>query len=165
MRLVNGQSQYEGFVEVCVTNKYTTVCDDGSWDNNEAIVVCRQLNFTSAGSKWNGERGGGVRITALRNLFHAQKSDMFVICFADPIAVSGGGFGLGTGNINMSGLHCNGSEPNLYTCVQRRTIFSSLCSHTSDAGVVCPRKYHVCMYRDISGKVLLFFDRARPTLC
>ena len=46
VRLVDGNSPYEGRVEVCITNKYTTVCDDGSWGSAEAMVVCRQLNFT-----------------------------------------------------------------------------------------------------------------------
>ena len=45
IRLVDGNSQYEGRVEICLYNHWGTVCDD-SWDNVDATIVCRQLNLT-----------------------------------------------------------------------------------------------------------------------
>ena len=54
LRLEGGKTQYGGRVEVCLNNKFTTVCDDGSWTAEDAQVVCRQLNFTTP--------GGGVLI-------------------------------------------------------------------------------------------------------
>ena len=50
LRLEGGNTSYDGRVEVCVSNKFTTVCDDGTWGQEEAQVVCRQLNFTDGGS-------------------------------------------------------------------------------------------------------------------
>ena len=50
IRLLDGSTMYEGRVEVCVDNKFTTICSN-DWDNAEAIVICNQLGFTGPGGK------------------------------------------------------------------------------------------------------------------
>ena len=48
IRLLEGNAANEGRVEVCQSDAWGTVCDDG-WDNNDARVVCRQLGFPPHG--------------------------------------------------------------------------------------------------------------------
>ena len=45
---MDGSTAKVGRVEVCYAGQYRTVCDD-SWDELEARVVCRQLDYTSGG--------------------------------------------------------------------------------------------------------------------
>ena len=48
IRLIGGDTQYEGAVEVCVNRIWSAVCPAG-WDVKEATVVCRQLGYITTG--------------------------------------------------------------------------------------------------------------------
>lgn len=48
LRLRDGVCEREGRVEVCLDDRWGTICDDG-WGSNEASVVCGQLNFSREG--------------------------------------------------------------------------------------------------------------------
>ena len=45
-RLVNGQSEMEGRVEICSSRRWGTVCDT-QWTDNHTAVVCRHLGFSA----------------------------------------------------------------------------------------------------------------------
>ncbi len=44
---------FRGRVEVCMGGNYSTVCNDGQWDNQDASVVCRQLGLSPYGQSMN----------------------------------------------------------------------------------------------------------------
>ena len=48
LRLVGGNLPNEGRVEICLNDVWGTVCDDG-WSTTDAIVVCRQLGYSTQG--------------------------------------------------------------------------------------------------------------------
>ena len=48
LRLVNGNSEIEGTVEICYKGHWGTVCQV-QFDYHAAKVVCRQLGYGSAG--------------------------------------------------------------------------------------------------------------------
>lgn len=50
IRLVSGSTPYEGRLELCADNIWSTVCDD-NFGANEAAVVCGQLGFNNSASK------------------------------------------------------------------------------------------------------------------
>ena len=59
------------------------------------------------------------------------------------VAVSYAGFGRGTGQILLDDLRCTGTESSLLSC-SHSGIGVTYCSHSNDAGVVCPTcKLHV----------------------
>lgn len=51
MRLQGGANQYEGTVEVCISNNWHSVCDNG-WGSPDATVVCKQLGYSYTGSEY-----------------------------------------------------------------------------------------------------------------
>ena len=56
------------------------------------------------------------------------------------MAVSGGGFGQGTGPIFFRTLQCGGDEENLLQCASSGVALHQTCGHSNDAGVICASK-------------------------
>ena len=44
VRLMNGSTQYEGRVEVCMNKVWGSICNNG-WDYIDASVICKQLGY------------------------------------------------------------------------------------------------------------------------
>ena len=48
LRLVGGQNEREGRIEVCLNNVWGTIADD-NWHSGDAKIACRQLGFAAYG--------------------------------------------------------------------------------------------------------------------
>ena len=48
IRLVDGETEWEGRLEVCFNQRWGTVGGE-TWDSTETDVVCRELGYQSSG--------------------------------------------------------------------------------------------------------------------
>ena len=48
LRLVGGELESEGRVEICQDNQFGTICDD-TFDTLDAMVICRHLGYSGEG--------------------------------------------------------------------------------------------------------------------
>ncbi len=124
VRLVGGDNEFEGRVEVCNSNAWGTVCDD-LWDTTDGDVVCTQLGY-----------GNGKLIKkTLWNSFIKiiRRFCLFVTATRAP---SQAFFGAGTGDIVLDNLQCVGTESRLIDCPSNGINIHN-CAHFEDAGVTC----------------------------
>ena len=128
VRLVGGVESTNptfGRVEICYGGIWGTVCDD-LWDNVDASVVCTQVGFSSEGK---------LVSIILRLLQLLSKWTFNFISGA--FALFSATFGRGDGPIFLDSVVCTGDESSLAEC-QHQGVASHDCSHSEDAGVVCP---------------------------
>ena len=68
IRLVEGTSEYNGRVEICISGDYYTICDS-RWTSADASVTCRQLGYDSQGK--HNRQGGSMRSSTMdKNVEH-----------------------------------------------------------------------------------------------
>ncbi|XP_011408605.2 PREDICTED: deleted in malignant brain tumors 1 protein-like [Amphimedon queenslandica] len=150
VRLVNGNTQYEGRVEICINRVWGTVCSRrdnrwnwswwNSWHTLDSNVVCRQAGHMELGS-----------------VAYTRASV----------------FGQGSGPILISSIQCSGQESHLINC-SYSPIIPSYCSHTYDVGVKCEAPCAngtVRLYSDSGsyfrryGRVQVCVNNAWGTIC
>ena len=83
IRLANGTNEKEGRIEIFWKDQWSSVCDNG-WDDNDAVVVCKQLGYaggTAIGGAFFGQGNGPVVFDNVNcygnelNLFQCHRSD------------------------------------------------------------------------------------------
>jgi len=140
LRLVGGNIENEGRVEICVNNQWGTVCDD-LWGSAEARVVCLQLGY-SAHSQYQY-----ISYTQVHML-----NCLLYIIPTDAVAFTDAHFGVGVGPIFLSNVECSGSESNLIDCSHSSFVSCSRL-HLDDAGVSCQGMF--TLVAQISSMILL----------
>ena len=116
LRLVGGQRESEGRVEICIGGFWGTVCDSG-FGREEAIVLCRQLDMKTLGIYQVCIRNGTLNPC---------------ISFVGATAAY---FGEGSGPVR-GGIYCRGTESNLAHC-SGGSVGQRDCHHGRDVGVIC----------------------------
>ena len=116
VKLSHGNS---GMVHVYYNSAWETVCDDG-FGQEEAAVICRQLNGKNAVS-WDGE------------------TDEFNNAITMPAEFANGNIGQ-TNRPLFDNLACSGTETSLFDCPRRganNVYFDHDCADHENAWVVC----------------------------
>ena len=117
MRLVDGQNELEGRVEVCQEGLWGIPCGIGDWPKPNGIVVCRQV----------GVNATGMYLPRISQCFY--RYNFFLI---DVLSAT---FGVGNGPRFTSVFLCSGNETSLFNCTIREYLFS--CSFEDIVGVIC----------------------------
>ena len=117
IRLVNGTAPNEGLVEICINSTWGTVCND-FWSNSNAEVVCRQLGYST----------NGTRNSLLDSLW-----------LYSTIGSMSEYFDTGYGEIFLDDVVCGGFESSLLHC-SHNFIGTHDCTHGQDIGVICSGK-------------------------
>ncbi|GIL55410.1 hypothetical protein Vafri_10969 [Volvox africanus] len=111
-----------GRVEVCSAGQWGSVCDDG-WDNNDAIVVCKQLKYTTGWALTRSAPPSAVSLPPPSSVFDTSLQALA----PGPLNMS----------IWLSNVDCTGTETSLMSCKRRSSLGRTACTHQEDAGVVC----------------------------
>ena len=133
VRLVGGSHSNEGRVEVFYGSTWGTVCDD-SWDDNDAVVVCRQLGLP------HGE------VTVFNSAYFGQGSGEI---WLDDIQCTGNERSIsecahaGWGNHNCghqedAGVLCSSGISNISPCLTEPHFVTQL---TQGRGVTTPQSF------------------------
>ena len=101
VQLVDGGSNTQGRLEVCLGGLWGTVCDN-QFDNVDAQVVCKQLELPYAGAiaKHNAEFGQGDNHIALTNVYCTGSETQLLSCIFNT------GSALNCNHTNDAGVVC-----------------------------------------------------------
>ena len=120
LRLVGGEVEHEGRLEMYYNGQWGTICDD-YWTEEDEDVACKQLGYSE------GSEGQAQRLRA--QLLGSTGAYRFRPTY----------FGAGSGPIHLDDVLCNGNETSLLMCprVRNKPVGKHNCRHREDVGVRC----------------------------
>ena len=128
-RLVDGNSYLEGRVEVFHNGSWGTVCD-GSWDINDANVVCRSLGFGDVLNATYGSYYGQGTVPVLLDDVQCTGDE------SDIYSCQHSGFGnINCNRRNVAGVTCSGNEQNKITRTHLFSFFQKMYAMSVSIGV------------------------------
>ena len=127
IQLERGFVDYEGTVNICYNNLWTTICDSG-WSDSDARVACTQAGYP----------GPGEGCTIRSNVFK-----LIDFAFIAALSRQNSYFGVESSFMLLSGVTCSGVETSLLDCGY--TILPYWwCGQYDIAGVMCDGLYALC---------------------
>ena len=120
VRLVNGSTEQEGRIEVCVNGVWGSICDQG-WDTDDGDVVCQQLGYT---------RQGPIIINP--NYYYYY----YCLYQTEPTIFNNSYYGDGNYPIVYSNINCRGWE-NAITDCNKDNYLEYTCPSGHVAGLRC----------------------------
>ena len=111
LRLVGGSNYRTGRVEVYIkpNNTWGTVCDNG-WDENDALVVCRQLGFGDVATPlqaFSPSASTNIQIW-LDNVGCSGQEDKLIDCRHNGVGIHN------CNHSNNAGVVCEGNFPSMH---------------------------------------------------
>ena len=135
VRLAGSSSPWQGRVEVCINNLWSSVCDNG-WTSYNTQVVCAQIGYPGTGTCIYMHActiSGRHSMLWCRVEGHAEPS------FPEAQAVVNSYFGDGTAPVLLNSVACSSNSTNLLNC--SFSAPSSYCQSGNTAGVICEGRY------------------------
>ena len=121
LRLVGGEREYDGLLEVCFSQRWGTVSGDG-WSASDTQVACRQLGFDTVGK---------IRMSYYESGSLCPKGFWYI-----KVNIMTKESGILSAPIHMDNVACYGSEDKLIDC-SYHTTDTKKHQHDEDIWIKC----------------------------
>ncbi|XP_019849591.1 PREDICTED: deleted in malignant brain tumors 1 protein-like [Amphimedon queenslandica] len=87
IRLVKGETEYEGLVEICADGSWGYICPH-SWKESEAMITCRQLGYTPIGATTSSSFGKGAGPVQFSSFYCSGNENNLLDCMHNNLSCS-----------------------------------------------------------------------------
>ena len=116
----NGPYKSIGRIEFCINGTWGTICSD-FFDDNDAMVLCRQLGYSTLGNKELN-----ICVCSI-NYFHCSSGAQSM----------GNVSGESVLPFHIIDLNCTGDEESVWDCPSNALLSQYSCNQNNDAALSC----------------------------